>query len=444
MKKKLLLLTFLLLCGMLPLLAQATDGKDTLPLHYVDAKNKLAMTGVGYPKVDASERIALAEAISRVENATAVTQEDLDAVSTALAAYEACTDVLLPEDGKVYRISGRMQDGSLFQIYRSGINGKCSATPVIGNEGMLIAQRYAPLVPQGDGYYRLVSAEADAWWTQGAGFNTTTQATMKFDRGVNFGTLRMMGYYLDGTTPKWRTYVVRYTGSAYMLDYYSRAAGSEYSNVSALETSDFVFEEVEGDWCFPATVHDGSNGDYGTLHLPFASIVPEGVTAYALRLNETDNQWLDQIETITPGGILPAETPVLLQGEAPGIYKFRPSAAQGLSPLATGLKGTLGSTRIDETAYIMAFESGVGSEIMFYLLNNADRVVGSNKAYWVPVQTASAVQFRLGKGTPTGINSDMWQQLPAGTPIYTLDGRRVTDPTLTGIYVVGGRKIIVK
>lgn len=443
MKKTPLLLTLLLLCGVLPLSAQVTDDLDTLPVYYEDAKNKLAMTGVGYPKADAAERIALADAISKVENATTVTQEDLDAVDAALAAYEACTDVQLPEDGKVYRISGRMQGGSLFQIYRSGINGKCSATPVTGNEGMLIAQRYAPLMPQGDDYYRLVSAEADAWWTQGAGFNTTTQATMKFDRGVNFGTLRMMGYYLDGTTPKWRTYVVRYTGSVYMLDYYSRAAGDEYSNVGELETSDFVFEEVE-DWYFPATVYDGSNGDFGTLHLPFASIVPEGVTAYALRLNETNNRWLDQIEAITPGGILPAESPVLLQGDAPGIYKFRPAASQGVSPLATGLKGTLGSTRIDETAYIMAFESGVGSEIMFYLLDDADRVVGSNKAYWVPTQAAAALQLRLGKGNPAGIGSVVLSDLPAGIPLYHIDGRRVTSPIRGGVYVVGGRKIIMK
>lgn len=81
------------------------------------------------------------------------------------------------------------------------------------------------------------------------------------------------------------------------------------------------------DWYFPAKVNDGSLGDFGTLHLPFASVVPEGVTAYALKLSAENDHLLEQVEGITAGNILPAETPVLLQGNAPGTYKFYPAAS---------------------------------------------------------------------------------------------------------------------
>lgn len=458
MKKAVLLVSLLcLLGGVSPLLAQtvhtatlqyddklglanATTDETSDRLLVEEAKTKLACTGVGYPTANSVERAALAEALAACEAADVIAEEHISAVSEALAAYEATTDVQLPEDGKVYRIAARMADGTLCYVYRDGIHGKCSDAPDETNNGVLIAQRLSITSGESTELYRWVSGAADAWFTQGAGFNTTTVANLKFDKGVNFGTLRMMGLY----GLKWRTYVALKVDGVYKLDFYTRDAGQEYSNVNELESSDFVFEEIT-DWYFPANVYDGSLGDFGTLHLPFASIVPQGVTAYALELSAENDRWLEQVRPIGPGETLPAETPVLLQGEAPGTYEFHPAASQGVASIATGLKGTLGATHISETAYILAFEDGVGSEIMFYLLDDADRTVGSNKAYWVPTGDLSAPLLRLGRGNPTAIESiTLHDLIREGASLHDLCGRRVHRPHRGGIYVCDGRKIIVK
>lgn len=458
MKKAVLLVSLLcLLGGVSPLLAQtvhtatlqnddklglanATTDETSDRLLVEEAKTKLTCTGVGYPTANSAERAALAEALAACEAADVIAEEHISAVSEALTAYEATTDVQLPEDGRVYRIAARMADGTLCYVYRDGIHGKCSDAPDETNNGVLIAQRLSITSGESTELYRWVSGAADAWFTQGAGFNTTTVANLKFDKGVNFGTLRMMGLY----GLKWRTYVALKVDGVYKLDFYTRDAGQEYSNVNELESSDFVFEEIT-DWYFPANVYDGSLGDFGTLHLPFASIVPQGVTAYALELSAENDRWLEQVRPIGPGETLPAETPVLLQGEAPGTYEFRPAASQGVASIATGLKGTLGATHISETAYILAFEDGVGSEIKFYLLDDADRVVGSNKAYWVPTGTASIASFRLGGTAPTDLRNTGTLPAQSGeATLYDINGHRVQHPTKGGIYILGHQKIIIK
>lgn len=437
MKTKTLLLSALW-WPLVSLCAQTAEEQTAEEL-IATAQAKLAFSGVGYPKADAAERISLSQAISAAQTDGATTEE-IETLNTTLNSYIACQDVQLPEDGKAYRMAARMADGTLCYVYRDGIHGKCSDTPVQGDNGVLIAQRISTPSGESPELYRWASGAADAWFTQGAGFNTTTVANLKFDKGVNFGTLRMMGLY----SLKWRTYVTLKVDGVYKLDFYTRDAGQEYYNVNELESSDFVFEEIT-DWCFPATVYDGANGDFGTLHLPFASIVPEGVTAYALRLSAENSSMLEQVQPIAPGETLPAETPVLLQGEAPGTYNFRPAASQGVASIATGLKGTLGATHISETAYILAFEDGAGSEIKFYLLDDADRVVGSNKAYWVPTGTASIASFRLGGTTPAGLRNAGTLTAQSGeATLFDINGRRVQHPTKGGVYILGLQKIIIK
>ncbi|MBR4935652.1 MAG: hypothetical protein IKZ20_00615, partial [Bacteroidaceae bacterium] len=91
-----------------------------------DAKSKLALIGVGYPKADAEERVALADAIRTSEADGTFSEDETQSIAAALAVYEASPHVQLPEDGKVYRLAARMIDGTLCYVYRDGIHGKCS------------------------------------------------------------------------------------------------------------------------------------------------------------------------------------------------------------------------------------------------------------------------------------------------------------------------------
>ena len=72
-------------------------------------------------------------------------------------------------------------------------------------------------------------------------------------------------------------------------------------------------------------------------------------------------------------------------------------------------------------------------------LNNA------NKAYFVPTSgqaNAASYSFRFGEGT-TGINEVKGENGNVKA-IFDLTGRRVENISAPGIYIVGGKKVLVK
>ena len=60
------------------------------------------------------------------------------------------------------------------------------------------------------------------------------------------------------------------------------------------------------------------------------------------------------------------------------------------------------------------------------------------------VQQARAFCLDFGDGESTGIHSIESNGKVADDAIYTLDGRRVSQPTQKGIYIQNGKKFIIK
>ncbi len=334
------------------------------------------------------------------------------------------------EDGKAYRIAGKMSDGTLRYLYRSGINISWSTEKNTTNSGIFIAQKSG-------NYYTLVGADADCGWTQGAGMNTTHVQIDIVGGKVGTSTLTLVGK-VSGDKPN-RTYSCESNG----MGFYSRASTEIYKNVTeTTTTTDFVFEEVTDYAGFATTIAQGSNGNYGTLHLPFAVTLPEGVTAHSVELS-ADGTHLKTTALELAGNILPANTPVLLKGEEGGIKNFVPAASSGLSALSTGFTGTLGATAVTANSYILAFEGEAGSEIKFFALDGTDNTVNANKAYYVLPATAQATRaLHIDMAGTTGI--DEVESESAQEVIYDLAGRRVEAMTAPGIYIVNGNKVLVK
>ena len=169
--------------------------------------------------------------------------------------------------------------------------------------------------------------------------------------------------------------------------------------------------------------------------------IPAGVEAYIVTTANKEYVTLTQIF-----GTIPAMTGV--------IFKSNPKSNTGSEELANVegnlLQGTVASTYINEEAYVLGKVDG---EYGFYKadMNQQDGtawLANAGKAY-LPVsalpasaQGAASFSFRFeGEGT-TGVENVEVEN--ASNVIYDLTGRRVEEITAPGIYIVGGKKVLVK
>lgn len=184
----------------------------------------------------------------------------------------------------------------------------------------------------------------------------------------------------------------------------------------------------------PLNVVDGKS--YATMYLPFDATVAEGTNAYVVTVSGTRAQ-LTQLNTST----IPAETPVLLVNNS-GATSVEATITSGAAAInaANDLSGTyFDKTSLESSEYIFGTSNG---ELGFWKLGSGHKV-GANKAFLVYNGTLSDVKgFGIDFSIVDGI-SGLADTKAQDNVIYNLAGQRV-QKTQRGIYVIGGRKVVVK
>ena len=142
---------------------------------------------------------------------------------------------------------------------------------------------------------------------------------------------------------------------------------------------------------------------------------------------------------------------VIIAGEAgaKAIIKSVYADAEAVDASANLLAGTgdnsyeVGTQFADGdtyTAYILA--KPADKNLGFYLLDDSDRTIAAHKAFLAVPGESQAPFFGFGGNDTTGINGvDRGALSVEGC--YTLDGRRVEQPT-KGLYIMNGKKVLVK
>ena len=173
---------------------------------------------------------------------------------------------------------------------------------------------------------------------------------------------------------------------------------------------------------------------YVTANLPFAVKLPQGLVAYKavapVMVNDVMCMYIEELGT----EVVPANTPVVLAGEA-GVHMLQfvnlPVAATAASE--QGWKGTLRATTLQEEFFALQ-----GDQFVKTTGN-----IAANKAYYIGDVDVDAMPVSLEDGTETGIDELEGENGSVKTEVYDLSGRRVAKP-VSGIYVVDGKKVLVK
>ena len=194
-----------------------------------------------------------------------------------------------------------------------------------------------------------------------------------------------------------------------------------------------------------------SNAGWATLYLDFNAQIPtfEGEDAGAYIVTGVkEGSWLKLVKV---DGVLPANTGILVKADAKdGGYTFKYTATATANVDGNLLKGTTKKELITKDANKEYYALGLADNIVcFYNAVNGDNenefYNNAFKAYLEVENVTGGVpsaSLRFDFGGTTAIEEVETEA--AETVIYDLTGRRVNEITKAGVYIVNGKKVMVK
>lgn len=222
----------------------------------------------------------------------------------------------------------------------------------------------------------------------------------------------------------------------YIIHAYSSKKVGYWKSTAVDEGSAIVLSNT-----LPAINLNESDGKhYATYYLPFAAKAPEGVKAYAGTVSNGSVKLTEYAN-----GVIPANTGVLLVSDNATSATFTLANNADVTAIDNDLKGVNAVTELtgvdnSERVRIFSTKDGVAG---FYKPNSNITSLAANKAYVLAPSTQEALALNFG-GDVTAINSVSDNAaMPHNAVIYDLAGRRVSH-AVKGVYVINGKKIIVK
>ena len=381
---------------------------------------------------------------AKIQSVTASSTYDQIA-NVANTALSAITEVNMPADGKVY-VFTNVHIGGTNRYIDYDKDGVITLTPrgdadvntlpasakfvcrvvndkyvFVNNDGKyLIWKGGSGNTQEGENSKKGYMPSYDPSWT------TLTVAKSSVYGCLNFGGKR--------STSANSYFIVKTDGT------FDKANFTEYNNEN--HSSIFRFEEVS----YPNTITFNTVSDVegvksiATFSAPFATVIPEGVTAYYV--STADNS-TTTMKAIT-GKAIPAKTGVILTSQSGDAVTMVPATDETLATIENNKLGnSAGADKTiaeGESAYILTN----GADGTAFYKGQKGTTLKANKAY-LTLEVAGgveAISMNFG-GNVTGINQIVNAE-QNNAPVYDLTGRRVVRTVKGGLYIKGGNKFIAR
>ena len=288
--------------------------------------------------------------------------------------------------------------------------------------------------------------EAHLWGFVGtveAGFKMVNKATGEAIKSTNSGVAGMAvvadatAFIAMGSQAGGNYFCLRYPQGNY-LNSQSNVINhwGANDNGSSFLLTEYVDEDV--------TVNVSEAG-WATKYFAESVHVPAGVNAYIV--TGAESGWITKSQ-IAEGEVIPANTGILLENA--GEHKFAKTVTYKYTLAGNLLNGSVENTYVEGTAYVLANgkngvgfykaelnKNATGGEGDTHFLNNA------GKAYFkLPASENSAAFYGFDWAGTTGIENIVVENEVKA--IYDLTGRKVETISAPGIYIIGGKKTLVK
>ena len=418
----------------------------TLEALVAQANDAISHRSAGYPLEDSESRKRLKEAINAA-GGSGDNKTKFDNLNTALTAYKNDKTVKMPEDGKVYVITNVQQDGTCYYLSYSNDDLKITTRGAATAESLDNAAKFVCRVV--DGKYVFVNVKDGkflVWKGSGSGTSNGTNnakgyiatydadyANLTVSKNDIYSCFNIGGKRSneDGDA----NFIIKKNGT---YDAYSM---KQYNTASC--TTAFKLEEVS----YPNTVTFNNVSDVegvsnlATFSAPFATVVPEGVTAYYVSTADNTKATMKAIEA---GKAIPANAGVILTSTTGTEATMIPATTETAAELTGNKLGN--SAGADKTiadgdnAYILAN----GANGTAFYKGTIGSTLKANKAY-LTLNVAGgeqAISMNFG-GNVTGINQIVNAE-QNNAPVYDLTGRRVVRTVKGGLYIKGGNKFIAR
>lgn len=191
---------------------------------------------------------------------------------------------------------------------------------------------------------------------------------------------------------------------------------------------------------------------YGTFSSTKPFVVSDDIIVSEINITEEGELLVETYET---GAVVPANTGVMVSALTGDNYEVELTDEAGTSVLGdfNMLRPTGAGITADQMAtadpnclyYRLTMHQGETLGFFWGAADGAAFNVAAGKAYLaVPVTQAARVNgFILGGGTSTGIDS-IADSMAAQRTVYNLQGQRVSGRLAKGVYIVNGKKVIIK
>ena len=297
--------------------------------------------------------------------------------------------------------------------------------------------------------HKFVAGETDAhlWGFVGTvegGFKMVNKATEQAIKSNNSGVAAMASveeataFIAMGSKAGGKWFCLRYPNGDY-LNSQSNVINHWYDNDngSSFLLTEYVDEDV--------TVNVSEAG-WATKYFAESVHVPAGVNAYII--TGAADGYVTK-EQIAEGEVIPANTGILLENA--GEHKFAKTVTYNYTLADNLMRGSVEDTYVEGTAYVLANDSELGVGMYKAKLNkDADGNEGTThflnnagKAYLVlPAEQSTVAYYGFDWNGTTEIEDVEVENTVK--VIYDLTGRRVEAITAPGIYIVNGKKVLVK
>ena len=341
------------------------------------------------------------------------------------------TYIVLNKDGD--KAMGEQASGKKYMLAVDVTLDNGLYTGAVDAEGLpyafqLVASGNDFKIQQGNTYLTSTNtSKSDISWeasvTDGAGLWQIDMSTKNSSPIINQKAKRQLGYnYNNGTIPRFATYAK--TSSSYSAVLYRQYSASDLT----------------------LTIRDAG---YATYYSDKAFVVPAGMEATTVTAANNDGT-LTMAWEYQAGSIVPAETAVLLRGEAATYNAIQLTDCTVAAPEGNLLHGSTIDAETEGGAkyYKLTYGTIDGQRKFGFFWGAANGAAFTNaagKAYLAVPAEIAATGFRLDGMDATGIG-----QVEVGSQhanaAYSLSGVRVdsSKPLPAGAYIINGRKVIVK